>query len=69
MTQLDTSRKTKSFDLSINRGVELILGEKSKPKKPNPFLLKFGKMISIFQKEIYFEFEFSVYIKKRSLGE
>jgi hypothetical protein len=69
VTQLDTSRKIKSFDLPINRGVELILGEKSKPKNPNPFLLKFGKMISIFKKEIHFEFEFSIYIKKRSLGE
>ena len=69
MTQLNTSRKTKSFDIPINRGVELILGEKSKPKKPNPFLFKFGKMFSLFQKEIHFEFEFSVYIKKRSLGE
>ena len=59
MTPSNTSQKTKSSDIPINRGVELILGEKRKPKAPQP-IFRFGKMISLLKREIHIYFEVSV---------
>jgi uncharacterized protein YrrD len=42
---------------SNNRGVELIINEKKKPKKK--FFTSFEKIISIFNKEIIISFYFS----------
>jgi len=68
VTQSDTSKKKRSSDLEINRGVELILGGRPKPQRGN-FYLKFAKMVSFFRREIHFSFEASFLIKKKSLGE
>jgi len=68
VTQSDTSKKKRSFDLEINRGVELMLGGRSKPQR-GIFHVKIAKMISLFRREIHFTFESSFSIKKKSLGE
>ena len=56
MTQSNTSKKNKSSDLTINRGVELILGEKQKQIKPSK--INFQNKFSIFKRKFYFHFEF-----------
>jgi len=52
-------------ELNINRGVELLLRRRKRPKKPKTFHVKFGKMLSLIRREIHFYFEFSLDIKKR----
>ena len=61
------SGKKKFSDLSINKGVELLMGGRPKPRKGN--YVKFAKMVSFFGREIHFSFELSLLIKKKSLGE
>ena len=68
MKQSSISENKNSSDLSINKGVELILGGGPKPQRGN-FFLKFAKMVSFFRREIHFEFEVSLLIRKKSLGE
>lgn len=63
MTQSNTSQNKKSFDIPINRGVELILGEKKKPKLLQS-LFKFGKVFSLLKREIHIYFEVLVTNKK-----
>lgn len=63
MKQSNTSQNKKSSDIPINRGVELILGEKKKPKSPQP-MFRFGKMISLFKREIHIYFEVTVKTNK-----
>jgi len=51
--------------LPLNRGVELILRKKNQLEtKHNVLLLKFGKLISLFKREITVYFEFSIDIRK-----
>ena len=51
--------------LEINRGVELLLRNRSKkPDKPKTFQVKFGKLISLWNREIVFHFNFYLDIKK-----
>ena len=51
--------------LPLNRGVELILRKKSQLQpKHNVLLLKFGKLLSLFKREITVYFEFSLDIRK-----
>ena len=68
MTQSNISKKNKSSDLEINRGVELILGGK-KPKSQNikPFGIRFRKIFSLLKKDIHFNFEFSFTIKNKKI--
>ena len=56
---------TRKEKLPLNRGVELILRKKnlSQPKH-NVLLLKFGKLLSLFKREITVYFEFSLDIRK-----
>jgi hypothetical protein len=51
-------------ELHINRGVELLLRKKTKPKNPKTFEINFGKMVSILKRKITIYFEFSFDIKK-----
>ena len=67
MKQSNISGNKNSSDLSINKGVELILGGGPKPQKGN--YVRFAKMVSFFKREIHFEFEVSLNIRKKSLGE
>lgn len=63
MTQSNTSWNKRSSDIPINRGVELILGEKKKVEKPQS-LIRFGRMFSLPNREIHICFEISVNNKK-----
>lgn len=61
-TQLNNSEP------QINRGFELMLRKhkrREKPSKPKTFQISFGKMLSLFRREMHFNFEFSLDIKKR----
>jgi len=50
----------------INRGVELLLRNRRKREsKPKTFQMKFGKMISLFQREFHFFIEFHFDVKKK----
>ena len=53
-------------ELHINRGVELLLRKRRrKPEEPKTFQFSFGKMVSLFRREINIYFEFSLDIKKK----
>ena len=67
MKRLSSSEKTKFSEITINKGVELLMGGRRKPRKGN--YIKFAKMVSLFGREIHFSFELSLLIKKKSLGE
>lgn len=59
-------RKLNNNELQINRGVELLLrNRRKKSEKPKTFQMKFGKMISLFKREIHFQFELHLDIKKK----
>ena len=59
--------KSKRDDtLQINRGVELLLRNKRRKTDPSKtFHTKFGKVISLFRREIHFHLDFSLDIKKK----
>ena len=49
----------------INRGVELLLRNRRKPSKPKTFQIKFGQLISLWNREIVFHFNFYLDIRKK----
>jgi|694.fasta_scaffold23415_7 hypothetical protein len=52
----------------INRGFELMLRQhnrREKPSEPKTFLIRFGKMLSLFKREVHFQFELFLDIKKK----
>ena len=50
----------------INRGVELLLRrKKEKPEKPKTFQVKFGNLISLWNREIVFHLNFYFDIRKK----
>jgi len=62
----DEKRKLNNSEPEINRGVELLLRNRRKrASKPKTFQVKFGKMISLFQREFHFFIEFNFDIKKK----
>jgi hypothetical protein len=62
----DEKRKLNNSEPQINRGVELLLRNRRKRElKPKTFQVKFGKMISLFQREFHFFIEFNFDIKKK----
>ena len=55
----------KNEPLEINRGVELLLrNRRKKPDKPKTFQVKFGKLISLWNREIVFQFNVYLDIRK-----
>ena len=51
--------------LEINRGVELLLrNRRNKPDKPKTFQVKFGKLVSLWNREIVFHFNVYLDIRK-----
>jgi hypothetical protein len=59
-------RKLNKSEPQINRGVELLLRNRRKRSpKPKTFQVKFGKMISLFQREFHFFIEFHFDIRKK----
>ena len=54
------------IDFEINKGVELLLRKgKRTSEKPKIFNFSFGKMVSLFKREIHFYLEFSFDMKKK----
>jgi len=50
----------------INRGFELLLrNRRKKPENPKTFQVKFGKMVSLFRREIVFHLNFYFDIRKK----
>ena len=50
----------------INKGVELLLrNRRKKPDKPKTFQVKFGKLISLWNREIVFHFDLYLHIRKK----
>ena len=59
-------RKLNNHDSHINRGVELLLrNRRRKPESPKTFQVKFGKMVSLFRREIVFHLNFYLDIRKK----
>ena len=55
----------KDKPLEINRGVELLLrNRRKKPDKPKTFQVKFGKLISFWNRDIVFHVNVYLDIKK-----
>ena len=53
-------------ELQINRGVELLLRNRRKrPEPPKTFQVKFGKMVSLFRREITLHLNFYLNIRKK----
>lgn len=64
----EKSKLNNSQDPQINRGFELMLrhnNRREKPSEPKSFKVRFGKMISLLKREIHFNFELSLDIKKK----
>ena len=50
----------------MNRGVELLLrNRRRKPERPKTFQVKFGKLISFWNREIVFHINFYLDIRKK----
>ena len=59
----------KNEPLEINRGVELLLrNRRKKPDKPKTFQVKFGKLISLWNREIVFHINVYLDIRKTYLS-
>ena len=55
----------KDKPLEINRGVELLLrNRRKKPEKPKTFQVKFGKLVSLWNREIVFHLNVYLDIRK-----
>ena len=64
--QEDAKKKLNNSDPEINRGVELLLrNRRRKSSKPKTFQVRFGKMISLLQREFHFFIEFHFDIRKK----
>ncbi len=59
--------KLNNHETHINRGVELLLRNKRrrKPSPPKTFQVKFGKMVTLFSREITFQLNFYLDFKKK----
>lgn len=59
----DEKKKLNKPDLQINRGFELMLRHNSKEEKsskPKDYSFHFGKMLSLFSREIHIEFSLNI---------
>ena len=68
----DERKKLNNLDPQINRGFELMLRQhnrREKPSEPKTFFVHFGKMLSLFEREINFHLELFLDIKKRNSRE
>ena len=62
----DAKRKLNNSEPEINRGVELLLRKRRrKSEEPKTFQMRFGKMISLFRREIHLLFEFHLDVRKK----
>ena len=62
----DEKTKLNNKEPEINRGIELLLrNRRRKPDPPKSFQIKFGKMISVFKREIVLHLNFYLDIRKK----
>jgi len=61
----DERSKLNNDETHINRGVELLLRNRRKPDPPKTFQIKFGKMVSLFRREIILHLNFYLDIRKK----
>ena len=62
----DERSKLNNDETHINRGVELLLrNRRRKPEPPKTFQIKFGKMVSLFRREIVLHINFYLDIRKK----
>ena len=67
--QEDERSNLNNSEPEINRGIELLLRNKRRREsEPKTFQVKFGKMISLFQREFHFFIEFHFDIRKNQLS-
>ena len=67
MTEKEEGKKSilNNSNVEINKGVELLLRNRRRIKpKPKTFQVKFGKLISLWNREIVFHFDFYLDIRK-----
>lgn len=60
--------KLNKSESRINRGFELMLrkyNRRDNSSKPKTFQIRFGKMLSLFRREVHFGFEFHLDIIKK----
>ena len=64
---LEDEKKSLNNDKpELNRGVELWLrNRRKKPEPPKTFQVKFGKLIALWNREIIFQFNFYLDIRKK----
>ena len=63
--QEDAKKDLNKDKPEINRGVELLLrNRRKKPDKPKTFQVKFGKLISLWNREIVFHINVYLDIRK-----
>ena len=68
MTEKEEGKKSilNNSNVEINKGVELLLRNRRRVKpKPKTFQVKFGKLISLWNREIVFHFDFYLDIRKK----
>ena len=63
-----TANQGEREKLPINRGVELMLRKKTKREEPKSFQVSFGKMVSLFKREIHVTLDFSFDIRKKVIS-
>ena len=63
--QEDAKKDLNNDKPQINRGVELLLRNRRKPELPKTFQVKFGYMVSFWNREIIFHFNFYLDIRKK----
>jgi len=62
----EEKKKLNNHNSYVNRGVELLLrNRRRKPEPPKTFQVKFGKMVSLFRREIVFHLNFYLDIRKK----
>ena len=62
----EEKNKLNNHNSYVNRGVELLLrNRRRKPEPPKTFQVKFGKMVSLFRREIVFHLNFYLDIRKK----
>ena len=67
--QEDERSNLNNSEPEINRGIELLLrNRRRRESEPKTFQMKFGKMISLFQREFHFFIEFHFDIRKNQLS-
>ena len=67
MTEKEEEKRSilNNSNVEINKGVELLLRNRRRIKpKPKTFQVKFGKLISLWNREIVFHFDFYLDIRK-----